>query len=496
MKRKKKNQKVELTDSELIATQLERFRPLLSQDEYKLVEKIVDQPLIPSIRLNPLKSDTSIVANLQRQYGWTLTPIPFCPSGFRVGINAGPAISDTIEYQNGCYYIQEASSMLPVELFHFDSSEDYLTLDLAASPGGKTTHLSSRMQDKGLIIANDSSQGRIQALRIVLQNWGTENTAVTRFPGESFGRWFPDTFDRVLIDAPCSMQGLRTAESHPPRPVTPKETRDLARRQVDLLTSAINAAKIGGEIVYSTCTLSSEEDEGVIETILEEFGDAITLENAQSILPMPAPGISITEDAVEKSLMANTIRLWPHRYDTAGFFACLLKKNRSIIGKSEQPPSHSMNKAGFFELTLAEQQSLSAKFEELYGFPMENYIKDHQRTLLKRDERIYIVPQVFMQEFSTLPVQYVGLHLCSIEPEGITPSFAWCTRFGLQCRKALINLDENEFAQWLKGLDIPATQSRGGKSAIHIVTDPIGRFIGRGKRIQGMLKNLDSKYYR
>ncbi len=104
--------------------------------------------------------------------------------------------------------------MLPVELFDMESDEEGLALDLAASPGGKTTHMISRMRDKGLVLANDSSQGRIQALKVVLQHWGGTNAAVTRFPGEQFGAWFPNTFDRVLIDAPCSMQGLRTAESH------------------------------------------------------------------------------------------------------------------------------------------------------------------------------------------------------------------------------------------------------------------------------------------
>ena len=102
--------------------------------------------------------------------------------------------------------------MMPVELFNFDDVKNPLILDMAASPGGKTTHLVSRSADQGLVIANDSSRDRITALRLVMQSWGAVNIAATQYPGEKYGAWFPETFDRVLLDAPCSMQGLRDTE--------------------------------------------------------------------------------------------------------------------------------------------------------------------------------------------------------------------------------------------------------------------------------------------
>ncbi len=391
MKRKKNNSKNGIDENALIANQLERFQHLLSPVEYEQVVETIDKPLTPSIRFNPLKTGATIAKALAESYGWTFTQIPYCPTGFRVQTNNGSLISETVEYKNGWYYIQEASSMLPVELFTFDDSAASLTLDLAASPGGKTTHLVSLMQDQGLILANDSSQGRIQALKIVLQHWGAENTAVTRFPGESYGSWFPEVFDRVLIDAPCSMQGLRTAESHPPRPVTISETHHLARRQVDLLTSAIQAVKIDGEVVYSTCTLAEEEDEGVVETILKKFGNAVSLENAQTILPFPAPGISKSELHDANGVMENTVRFWPHRYDTAGFFACKFKKMSSVAVTSKEPPTHSMEKAGFIELTVREQEELSTEFEGTFGFPMHKYLSEKQRTLIRRDDKLFIL---------------------------------------------------------------------------------------------------------
>ena len=386
--------------------------------------------------------------------------------------------------------------MLPVELFSLEKPDNLLTLDLAASPGGKTTHLVGKMKDRGLILANDSSQGRIQALKIVLQHWSAENTAITRFPGESYGQWFPETFDRVLIDAPCSMQGLRTAESHPPRPVTTSETRHLASRQVALLTSALQAARIGGEVVYSTCTLAPEEDEEVVETILEKFGNAITLEDAQRILPIPAPGISTNKLQFDQIIANRTIRFWPHRYDTAGFFACLFTKTGSIEVYRKDPPAHSMEKAGFFEITEKEQANLSQKFEEVYGFPLQLYLIENKRTLIKRDDKVFIFPKLLLERFSALPVQSAGLQLCTLGVDGISPTFDWITRFGHQCRIAQITLNAGESMEWEKGNDIAiSNKSDSGKPPIWVVQDEQGNIRGRGKINQGVLKNLDYKRY-
>jgi 16S rRNA (cytosine1407-C5)-methyltransferase len=497
MKRKNKAHSKIIDQSVLIADQLQRFQPLLSPAEYLELEKSIGAPLLPAIRLNSLKVNSGFVNALQGRYGWNLTPIVFCPTGLRVDTRQGLGVSETLEYKNGDYYIQEAASMLPVELFNFKVRENSLTLDLAASPGGKTTHLVSRMHDQGLILANDSSQGRIQALKIVLQHWGAVNTAVTRFPGESFGVWFPEIFDRVLIDAPCSMQGLRTTESHPPRPVTGSESRHLAKRQIALLISALQAVSVGGEVVYSTCTLAPEEDEGVVESVLSKLGGSVELLDAQKVFPVPAPGINSNEEINYQGPMEKTIRLWPHRYDTAGFFACLFTKTSSFEIDQKPAPTHSMEKAGFVELSEKEQINFADEFESVYGYPLGTYLIKENRTLIKRDEKIFIFPRLLLERFGALPVQSAGIQLCTNGIEGIVPTFEWVTRFGTQCTKALIHLDEQQRKDWLTGKDFTeSTPYTPGHSPINIYLAPDGQFIGRGRVLSGLVKNLDSRRYR
>ena len=295
MKRKQKKSRIANPQPVVPSIQAETFRELLSLAEYELLLAEIERPLPAAIRINPLKTSPVFPRSLESKYSWQLEDIPFCPTGYRVLNAPTAAISAALEHHLGMYYIQEVASMLPVELFSpFLAGE--LILDMAASPGGKTTHLVSRGTDQSLVLANDSSQGRIQALRSVLQNWGAVDYAVTRFPAERFGEWFPETFDKVLLDAPCSMQGLRTAESHPSRPVTAKESLQLSRRQRAMLVSAIHALRVGGEVVYSTCTLLPEEDELVVDAILREFAGSIEITDAQRLLPFPAPGLTKVQE--------------------------------------------------------------------------------------------------------------------------------------------------------------------------------------------------------
>ncbi|MGH2592120.1 MAG: NOL1/NOP2/sun family putative RNA methylase, partial [Anaerolineae bacterium] len=299
---------------------LEPYRHLLSLTDLAQIEASIQRPLLPDLRINTLK----IGVDEARQawpawYGWDVQPLPFCSTGWRIA-DGGAELSRTIEHRMGFYYIQDAASMLPAEMFRFEEESRPLVLDMAASPGGKTTHLACKINDTGLIIANDTSGGRIGALRSNLQDWGAISTAITNYPGERFGNWFPEVFDKVLLDAPCSGESLRTAERRKSRPVSTKEREQLHQRQARLLTSAFQALKPGGQVAYATCTLAPEEDEAVVEALLNLYPQQATVEAVDRILPIPAPGLASDGERAFHPQVPRAVRLWPHLYDTSGFF--------------------------------------------------------------------------------------------------------------------------------------------------------------------------------
>jgi len=490
MKRKQKKSTLPVpssTPEEMAAS----YRSLLSVEEYEKLIQEINQPLPLAIRINPLKTSPGFPSRLSSKYGWQLEPVPFCKTGFRVITNSGPEVSSTLEHCLGMYYIQEAASMLPVELFSLPPDHGELILDMAASPGGKTTHLISRSGDRGLVLANDSSQGRVQALRIVLQNWGAVNYAITRFPAERFGDWYPNLFDKILLDAPCSMQGLRTAESHPSRPVTEKESLQLSRRQRAMLASAIRALRVGGEVVYSTCTLLPEEDEAVIDAVLHDFPSVIEVLDAQKILPAPAPGLRSYHEHDFTADMEKSIRLWPHRYHTAGFFACHLRKIAPLEGKATEPPFRPLEKVDFQVFSPKEEQEFCHAFSDWYGVDLEADLVENHRLLVRHYEQVYIFPQLLLDKFAGLPVQSAGILLGEETPDGFLPSQAWAERFGHLCTRSVIQLDEEDSAAWLNGMNMELSVSEEqSMNRYLVILSAEGMALGRAKQTGEGLKNL------
>lgn len=491
MKRKNKKSAVEISPLEFQQQSLAAFKPLLSPQEFDLLSEEVTHPLLPAIRLNPLKASLEDLRLWASRYQWNLIPIPFCPLGFRVEVGAGTPVSQTAEHHLGAYYIQEAASMLPAELFNIDTQNPGLTLDLAASPGGKTSHLLARGMDNGLVLANDSSQGRIPALRIVLQNWGAVNSAISQFPGEKLGLWFPEVFDRALIDAPCSMQGLRTAESHTTRPVTEKESSSLSRRQEALLVSALQAGKVGSQVVYSTCTLLPDEDEGVVDAVLRRLGSAVRIVNVQSRLPQPAPGLFKADEKEYSPELEGSVRLWPHRLQTAGFYACLLEKIAPIETPFQEAPSRPLERTGFRPCSMNEEKQIINYFTSVFGFDLESILEKYNLRLVTRQEKLFVFPALILDRFASLPLESAGLTLAENSPEGWVPSHEWVSRFGGLFTLNHITLNGESAAHWLSGEDLfDFSMENRQKGQILIVKNENGLVLGRGKVLKDRLKNL------
>ena len=273
-------------------------------------------PLRQSFRANLLKTDAEIVAEkLSEEF--QLYRIPWVEEGFFV---EGEGITNTPEFSLGLIFMQEASSMIPAKVL--DVEPEMLVLDIAASPGAKTTQISAYMKNSGCIVANDVKYSRINILASNVQKMGCVNVKITMKDGRFFSR-FKNRFDRVLLDAPCSNVGMIRKNYKYLNLWRQRNVEALSRLQKELIIAAYKALKPGGVLVYSTCTLDPEENEEVVDYLLSN-ADA-RLERINLPLKSHEP---FTEFMGKRynSDVRKCLRIHPQDNNTEGFFVAKVVK--------------------------------------------------------------------------------------------------------------------------------------------------------------------------
>ena len=273
-------------------------------DEFPLFGEWVRKPLRKSIRVNPLR--TSIPDFREGLESMGAEGIPWCEYGFRVENRPWGA---TIPHQIGYFYLQEAASMLPAVVL--DPGPDDVVLDIAAAPGSKSTQMATSCRT---LVANDPDFQRRKALVSNIERCGVMNAVVTHFDGTCFPQV---TFDKILVDAPCSNMGSARKSPSVLKTWTPGFARRIASLQRRLVKSAFRVLKPGGVLVYSTCTSSVEENEAVVLSLLERFPEASLGKVHAKIKSRPGllPG---TERCA---------RIYPWDNDTEFFFVARISKD-------------------------------------------------------------------------------------------------------------------------------------------------------------------------
>ena len=298
---------------------VERYKSLLGEDYDKFIEYSLSY-LRKSIRVNTLKASVSVVR--KKLEGWVFEQIPWYKHGFWIKHKEGRRdIGNWIEHQLGYFYVQEAASMIPPIVL--DPKPGELVLDLCAAPGSKSTQMAQQMENKGILVCNDLTTKRISPLSINLQRCGVTNAIVTIMHGRKF-KGLPMEFDRILVDAPCSGTGAIRKSFKTLRIWNPHMVRRLAATQKQLMDSAFAVLKPGGTLVYSTCTLEPEENEGVVDYLIDKQ-DAKLEEIKLNI----KRSNSITEFNGKKynTGVKKCLRIWPQDNDTEGFFVANIKKS-------------------------------------------------------------------------------------------------------------------------------------------------------------------------
>jgi len=467
-----------------------RYRPYLSPADYEELLAAANRAAPSAVRVNLLKS-TDPKRDLEawsERYGWQTAPVAFSSSSWQV-ISSQTAPGQTLEHRLGYYYVQDAASILPVSLFS-KSSTPRLVLDMAASPGGKTTQLVDHNLDRDFIIANDSSASRLSALRTVMQIWGSANHMISNFAGERLGDWFPQTFDRILLDAPCSMESLRVSASHPPRPITPDERSRLAARQLALLTSAAKALKPGGELVYSTCTLAPEEDEAVVNALLNLAPNAFQI-NKIPLGISESSGLKSFGDQTFHPTLENSWRVWPHTFETNGFFAVLLTKIADFSSDASQPPARPFSATGFVPVPASQLAVFDAQILNLYGLSLIPHLSQSGLMLHQRGNNLHMIPKSYLDHFPSLPYHSLGMPFGKTYHGELALSVELINRFGNLFNANIWTIPADKVAQWLSGQDLRNLNFQGLRmGSVVIIRDELGRNLGAGKLSANRLRNL------
>jgi len=287
-------------------------------------EKDIGIDSLYNLKQYPFKINITATEVLRRlkEQGWKIERIKFYKYGFWVEHPERRDIGNTIEFQLGYYYSQEAASMIPPIVL--DPKPGEIVLDLAAAPGSKTTQMAMHMENKGIIIAIDIDKDRIKALAQNLQKQGVINTLILHMDGRKVGELGME-FDKVLLDAPCSGTGAIRKSYKTFLIWNEKMIKRLSKLQKQLILSAFDVLKEGGTLVYSTCSVEPEENEEVVDYLLYKR------ENAK-IEEINIPNLNKSEPIIEwdkKTYFSDikyTLRIWPWDNDTEGFYVAKIKK--------------------------------------------------------------------------------------------------------------------------------------------------------------------------
>ncbi len=354
------------------------------------------------LRVNTLKLSPEA---FRAQAPWPLEPIPWCPEGFYYPPEARPGPHPY--FYAGLYYIQEPSAQAVGVLL--DPRPGERVLDLAAAPGGKTTHLIARMENRGLLLANEVDGKRIRGLLENAERWGAR-LGVVQAPLKALARAYGPFFHRVLLDAPCSGEGMFRKDPEARKRWGPKTPLRASLVQRALLEEAAGLVAPGGVLVYSTCTFAPEENEGVVAHFLRSHPE-FTLEDAR-YHPLFAPGVPEWGDGNPE--LEKTARLWPHRLRGEGHFLARLRKGEGpgSTPTREKPPP----------LGQEARRALRA-FLDWAGLEVEGPIWE-------REGHLYLLPED-LPSLRALRAPAPGLYLGRVQKGRFRPAKALALALGV-----------------------------------------------------------------
>lgn len=392
------------------------------------------RPLRKSIRINTLKTTVDSLLKRFDYYGIIYRSIPWCLTGF--WLETEISLGNLPEHLQGLFYIQEASSMLPPTALLMDLSgyDSPILFDMAAAPGSKTTQIAAMVGNKGLILANEMSASRVKVLHANLVRCGVFNTCMTQFDGRKMGERLSGLFDFVLLDAPCGGEGTVRKDVNALKNWQLAKVEEIAKLQKQLITTAYQCLKPGGRLVYSTCTLSTEENQQV----------ALHLVNETDALIEPLN--DLFEGAELSSTNEGFLHVLPQTYDSEGFFVAAFSKPDSAKTKyysaTENSPFKSVDKKI--------HQQISQYYTAHFGFDFNGL----DLIIKQRDKEIWLFPNLFDKISGMVRLNRSGIKLAEIYPNKIRSTHEFASCFGNNINQQKIEIDLRQAEEYFKGRNL------------------------------------------
>jgi len=447
----------------------EKMKKLMGESYQSLLDSY-DQPESKGIRTNTLKLEPDELAN---KLPFETQAVNWCKEGFYIDHTVRPGKNPY--YYAGLYYVQEPTAMAAVEVL--DPKPGDWVLDLCAAPGGKSTQIGARLQGIGLLVANELVNSRAGILSTNIERMGMANAIVTNEFPERLVDSFYESFDKILVDAPCSGEGMFRKDPGALADWSLERVDRCMGKQEKILESAHRLLKPGGVLVYSTCTFSPEENEQIIEAFIEKY--RYTLQTIE------LPGITdhgrVDWTRKQQQEITKTQRIMPMTVKGEGHFIAKLIKSEGIaeaIDVKQGYPKSRLKKA-----TRTDLQDYR-DFAKI-NLQAEFYQKIEDRLYLLGDHLYAIPAAIELERIANLKLLRTGLDLGTFKKNRFEPSYALAMALKLSQAKNSVDLNDEDLAyQYLKG---EALNLQAPKGWVLVGYD--GYPLGFGKASEGLIKN-------
>ncbi|MBQ7116881.1 MAG: RNA methyltransferase [Clostridia bacterium] len=432
----------------------ERMKSLLGE-EYEAYEKSLCEPPVRAFRVN---TDKISVEDFEKICPFPHEKIPYCDNGFYFNYDK---IGNHPFHHAGMIYVQEPGAMAPAECV--DIKPDWTALDMCAAPGGKSTQLKNKLGEKGVLVSNEIIPSRCKILTGNMERLGLRNVITTCADTEKLSRFFHKDFDLIMVDAPCSGEGMFRKEEIAVSEWSEDNVRLCAERQREILDNAVPLLKSGGYIIYATCTFSVEENEMVIDSFLRKYPEFELMEVTPRVRESTCDGISF--EGCETENIHFCRRFYPHKSRGEGQFMAVLK---STAEPSPRRPAPKKGKAKENPVVTDFLDSVLTQY-------------DKSNVTVNGDKVNYFTPDF------PLPGAYFscGVTVGEIKKNYIQPHHQFFMAMGKDFRRKIgLDADSPELMKYLHGEEITA-DTENGWAAVTVN----GCTVGGIKVVSGKGKN-------